>query len=585
MQVVLRNPWESLTRPGMGGGTLVDATARDWRDRVLEAFPLVEEGFFEVEDLSLGTDEDGAWVTFFGNGKAFPPLGEGTLEPVEVTWRLAVDSHVLSLEGADGLWLRPGEGVRFLAAGFVLDGFAVVTDGAQVANQGGALWLEDVHRVIAAPIDEAFALLWPSGEVARGECSGDAVEVWDAEILVAVLEPSFDTLVPAGASLVCVATGAAPGEARVPGTDLLMDPGEPGGLLVRVADDQGKELPVFVRWDEGQAALPVGGEVVPIPPGTWNLVAEAGPAHDRWTGTVEIPGDPLRLELRRAIDTSNRVLLELGREAWPSWRSGLSAEEDLESAAAAGRDLVIQAPPDEIADPDTVSWAARQVRGLGGSLAETEDAGRVWSWPWSPNEKRAGHGAVAWQGLSPEDVLALARGADGERFTVVDAAWVQSAGEPWTWNPAPDLFRLASLDDLPVLLEVLSHGIPVGVVGPLAWGAAETLSLPSAAALQRDLVTGAACATSGPLLELSSESLGFNEAGDILSLSLSLQARASAGISLLELYVDGQVVATEVVDPGETSSGLDWTGIVSRSVLGVASGEEWAVSAPILRTP
>jgi hypothetical protein len=587
LQVVLRNPWESLTRPGFGGGTLVDAAASGWNDRVFEAFPLIEDGFMVVDDMGLGQDGDSAWVTFSGEGLPFPPVGLGRTGAVQVTWRLPVDSQVIGLEGADGLWLRPGEGAVHVEAGFVLDGFAVLTDGRTVADHGGALWLAEVAHLIVAPVEEAMALRWPDGSEVSGECSGESVEVWRDQQLLGVLGPEFSTRVPDDAGLVCVASGSAPGETTPPATGLTLTPGEEGKLQVRVADEDGLDLPVLLTWDQGQIALPVGGGLALIPPGSWSVYLEAGPAHDSWVGTVQVPGDRLELHLRRAIDTSDRVLLELGREAWPSWTSGLSVAEDLALAAASGRDLVIYTPLDEISEPLTSSWFAHELRGLGGSLAETDSEvpGRVWSWSWSANAKRAGHGAVVTAGRSPVEVLALASGGAGERFTVVDAAWVLAAGPPWTWDPVPDLFRLASLDDLPVLLDLLSHGIPVGVVGPLAWGKADRSGLPSLAALQRDLVTGVACATTGPLLDLIANVQEPRTVGDDVTLSLALQARVASRISLLALYVDGRVVAEVAVDSRDATAELNWSGPLLRSAVGVAIGDDWAVSAPILRTP
>lgn len=580
LSVVLRTPRESLTRPGYGGGTLIDAAVTGWRDRVLELFPLVQDGFFDADGVTFGTDGDGAWATFTGSGVAMPPLGLGTDGPVSITWRIGQDSQVIGLEGADGLWVRPGSGATWLSGGFELDGFALLTDGLRVEAPTGALWLHDVNELVVAPVDAAGVFAWPDGAAATGECSGDGVEVWQDDALVLVLGPVFGTLVPADAVLRCVAEGHDPGDAVAPGAELVLTPGDPGGVWIRVDDD----LPALVSWDGGQHPLPAGGGLVPLLPGTWEVVVDAGPAHDRWLGTVVAPGER-DLSLRRAIDTSDWILIALGRDAWPSWTTGLSPEEDLALAAARGVSLVVQTPPDEIGVPQTDGWAARRVRGLGGSLAASETAGSVWSWSWSPNEKRAGHGAVAWQHHSAEDLLALAAGGLSKRFTAVDTAWVAAAGEPWTWDPRPDVLRLGSLDDLPVLLDLLSHGVAIGVVGPLAWGNADTTSLPGEAALQRDLVTGRTCATTGPLLILDVPWEQLTVDGLLTGLALDLEARAAADVTALELWVDGVLVETVAVEPAATAASLTWTGPVDRSAVGVARGADWAVSAPITRGP
>ncbi len=584
LSVVLRTPWESLTRPGHGGGTLVDAVVTGWRDRVLEFYPLVADGFFEADGVTFGVEDQMAWATFTGHGVPFPPLGGGTEEEVAVTWWLEPDRQVLGLEGAEGLWLRPGSGAVFLEAGFVQEGFAVLTDGHRVEEPQGALWLHDVSALIMAPVDQAGELAWPEGVRASGECSGEAVEVWLEERLQLRLGATFATRVPQDAVLRCVLAGADPGETVAPGPDLVLEPGEPGGILLRLGDERGEDLSALVRWDGGEHPLPSGGGEVPLPPGIWDLVVDAGPAHEPWRGRVEVPGEQV-LVLRRAIDTTGWVLVEVGRDAWPSWTSGLTPEDDLALAAARGVDLVVQTPQDEVGVPVSEGWAARQVRGLGGSLAVSDVAGAVWSWSWSPNAKRAGHGAVAWQGHTPEDLLALAAGGLGSRFTMVDVAWVEAAGEPWTWDPRPDLLRLGSLDDLPVLQELLSQGVAIGVAGPLAWGRTDTSGLPSAAALQRDLVTGRSTATTGPLLTLDTVWEQLTTEGVLTGLTLALEARAAADVTAIELWVDGVLVAVEDVSPETTSHTLSWSGSVERYGVGVARGADWAVSAPIMRGP
>ncbi len=585
---MLRTPWESLTRPGHGGGTLIDGAISGWRDRVLEAFPLVDDGFLAVEEVDWGVDGDTAWARFTGPGVPLVPLGEGSAGPVEVTWRIRADEPVVTLVGADGLWLRPAAGAEWLDAGFALDGFAVLTDGVAVEAPTGALWLDGVTALHLGPVDSAGLSRWPDGAEAEGACAGEAVEVWQGDALVLVLGPDFATRVPDDAELRCVLAGHAPSEATAPGTGLDLVPGDAGGLWLRVQDDHGAEVPVAVSWVDGRVALPPGGGWIPLPPGAHQLVVDAGPAHDRWRGEVAAPGADLGLTLRRAIDTDRLALVELGRDAWPSWTATRSPAEDLADAAATGRRLVVQTPRDEVGLPDTEDgWMARHVRAEAGSLVVSEDEGSVWSWPWSPTVKRAGHGAVDATDRPAQDLLALASSGPAGRFTAVDAAWVAAAGEPWTWDPRPDLLRLESLDDLPTLLGVLEHGVAIGITGPLAWVGAEHDGLPAATTLERDLVTGRACATTGPWLGLAAGSAFVDAAtgAEITPLTLTLAAPAAADVDALVLLVDGIEVARADLAREATSAELAWIGPVARHAVGVAEGADWAVAAPILRLP
>jgi len=583
LQVVVRNPWESLTRPGLGGGSLVDVTPRGWRDRLLEAFPLVRGGFLDVEDFDLGVDEASAWVTLRGPGVPFPGVGEGSEGLVEFTWRLPIDSDVVELEGADALWVLAAEGADWVGPGYYLDGFRIGSDGRLAEDLGGAVLLEDLTGLIAAPEEQAHTLQWPEGVSASGSCAGDGVEVFQDGELVGRLAADFESVVPAGAELSCRAAGHEAGPLTAPGSELELSPGAPGFFRLRLVDEGDVDLPALVRWEGGSFPLPPGGGTVPIGPGTHTIAVDAGPTHERWSRSVEIEDTvDLDLVLRRHIDDSDHVLLEIGRQPWPSWRDRTPASMDLREAAATGRTYVVQTPPDEVGLPVVLDWVLGELRAVGGSVAETDTAGSVWSWSWSPSAKRAGHGAPDWGGRAPQDLLALAAGGSGSRITMVDTDWVAAAGEPWTWDPRPDLLRLRDLDDLPVLLDLLSHGMPLGLVGPLTWTPADTTWLPSRAACERGLMIGASTATTGPLLGLVDNGTELTVYGPVRRLEVELQARPSADVEAIELYVDGVLVASEPLDPDQTRARLVWSGPLSRSAIAVATGEDWAITGGVM---
>jgi len=592
--VIIRSPYESMTLLDLPGGTVLDFIHVDDYDTIFEAVPLIDGGWMAPESLEIGVEGDVAWLTLTGTTLPVSFLGGSEGQPAEITYRLAADSDVLEIEGGGDLYLQARTSAQLIDEHFVrFDTRLQPLSGGELAplvdDLGGAVIYQGVDGIHSGPFVDVYPDWWPDGDRVSGTCDGNDVMVYAGDTIVAWLEAEFDAVVPPGAeALVCVKKGYADGERTPPGRDLALTLGEETALLVRVADHQGVDIPAVVDWVDSQAAVPPGGGEVYPGVGTFEVTVHHGARTDPWTGTVEVPEGGARLDvvLERRLDTEGWIAADLFRDAWPSRTSREFPPDDLTLAAGQGFSYAVESPPDEVAQPYTNDsderWLDRAIRYQAGSHAATDHAGRVWSWPWSENRKWSGHGAISWEGLPPEDILALASdGLEPYRYNIVDADWLASAGPPHQWNPPPMLIRLDGADEVPALLEVFDAGVFPGLTGPVTWTPAETGSLPSAAACERGIITGQSVASSGPLLALSAEpSLWVGEW--VHPFSLRLQSNDAAALALLELYVDGEVVGSWALTGrgGEFNAALTLPG--EGYAVAVASGAGWAVSAPIL---
>ena len=469
---VVRSPGESLTLVGEVGGTLVDlAPVGEW-DRLWEAVPL---GRTDAELL----------------------VGEDFVEVGGVRWTLPPDVPWIEVSGAETLHLHGDRRSVALGSDFVRSGILYGTDGVLVEDLGGAQIVSGVTRIVVGDDDLVRAELYDVP--VSGTCPGTQVDVVDAQgSRVAVLPADFDTFVPdEAAGLICRAEGYTDGPvSALDAGDLAL--GGFGELLVRAVDERGVDMPVLVEVDG--VGFPVDRrEAVPTGEGTFSVRVHKGPAYTEWSGEVAV-ADSVELEvvLQRQVP-EGWALVDLFRAPFPSLDSRVEQNEDIEVAAASGIDFVVHTPKNEVGRPYQGDWTEREARVETGS--HTAGKWDIWSWPWSANDKRAGHGAVNPEGVSAADLLALANGyGDPDRITVVTPAWAAAAGNSAGWPEDPDLLKLdGSLDEY---FRLLDEGLRIGVAGPLTWVPADTTELPSVRSMERPLVTGRSVATTGPLLEM-----------------------------------------------------------------------------------
>ena len=589
LSVIVRQPGESLSIVGGPGLTVVDAAVPGWNDRLFELIPLVNGLAVRPEAWEAGVDEGGAFLRVEGLTEALRglPAAEGAEgEAASFTWRLAPGSNALTAEGATALYVHGGRSTEALGAGYYHSGTALLSAAEEAVDLGGA-------RII--PTDTLFVGLWPSvheqawpdGARASGSCSGDDVRVLNEEgVVLARLPVEFDSALPPGAaSLVCLADGHADGAPTPLGEGLLLSPGEAGRVRPRVIDGEtGEALPALVSVGDRRVAMgPEGGDVG-VGPGVYWVRVEHGPAYDPWEAEVTVSGDTVvDVVLRRVIPAPlGWVPLDLDRAARPARDDHTDPAEALAEAAALGFSLVVFAPEGEVGEVSLSPWWSERLRAVAGSEARGDEVGAVVSFPWDANSRLAGHGAVNPEGLDAEGLAVAAMGSvTPNRLGVADAAWAAAAGPPGDWALPPDGLRLASLDELPLLLELYGRGARVAPVGPLTWTPVDPADpLPSFASLTRGLATAHTSASSGPLLLLT-----LNEAvegDDTPSATIQLYGGREAVVDSVELWVDGTIVQTFAAERGGgllLSAQAQISG--GRYALAVARGPSWAVSAPV----
>ena len=473
---VVRKPSESLTLVGEPGGGLVDFADWDGQDWLWEAAPML---WGELDTVELGDD----WIRLSG-------------ERDEITWRLPADSRTIELDGAHTLWLHGDRRSVPVEQGFVRSQTLVLAD-KSAGDFGGGQAVLQPYSLTVGSLEDVHDALYDTP--VSGTCVGDRVEVWSLGILTGHLPTTFDSHVAEGSTLVCTGQGAIPHEVPA-GIDLELD-AQISSVELRVSDGE-HEIPAVVTIDGVETAIDARRSSVPAPRGEVLVTVDAGPRFSVWSEVVEAPAE-LEVVLEPLFSRDGHVQADLFQVTFPSLDSRLEQNDAIELAAAREVAFVVQTPTQEVGRPYQDDWTERTTRALAGSHS-SDDAGAVWSWPWSANDKKAGHGAVDPSELSAMDLLAVHKDyADPDRVTVVDVAWVQAAGPIGGWTDTPTALRLESLDDVPTVLDLLDAGVPIAVTGPVTWlQADDTLGPPSQSAAERSLVQATSCASTGPLLTL-----------------------------------------------------------------------------------
>ncbi len=564
LSVVFRAPAEALSKHQIGGGTLIDVVPTGDRDRLIEAIPLVDGGWMSQVEMDWGQDDEGVWVRLSGTSTAVPgldPVAGG--QPVQVTWRLGTDSRILTLEGASELYLHPGRDHVRVGTGFYRSGQALLTDAAAVEDLGGAVLLKDLSALAAGDWDPAQQALYT--QASAGSCpQGAIVQALDGQgEVVAWMPPVWDTLLPQTArTLRCAAVSEIWGPEAPVGSEALA----PGGYGTWIPVGEG---PAFFTVQGPLGEQVVGpGESLDLPPGTHSLVLDAGPVWAPIALDVEIKERVIlfsSLDWIQEIAPQDHLLADFFRTPWPATTSRLEPMEDARLAAAQGFSYAVQSAPEQVGRPYTTGEVSEVLRLRPGSVARGPQ-GEVWSIGWS-RSLNPGFGVPDTALLQdPQDLLAMAMAPlDAGRLGIVDGDWVEQAGPAWSWEPAPTALRLRSLEDLPLLLELVAQGERVSVVGPLTWLEAPDSALPSAAQLERALVLGRSVATTGPWLKLEVPPERRIEGGVV-----DLDCQGAEGVQLItaEGSLDLPCAPARVVVP------RGW-------VVAVVDEGAWAVHAPV----
>jgi len=573
---LVRHPTLAVSAVGVGGMTVVDAAPWGGIDQLLEAIPLVADGWMEVTDFELL--DDGLRV--FGNIRDLPDRPSTDWgAPVEITWRVHPELPLLTAEGAQGMYLLVGGPSQLrgntLAGDDVAYGF-----GGSIEDLGGAIRASSPELWIA-----------PGGDpyVGRGvsRASGASVLAEHIELyadearlaVVPVIDGLFDFAVPEGAtSMRAVAVGRSPSESVPIAEGVSIEPGEYGAM--QWLPSWGELPPQGARavWStpEGihEVLLPPTGGTLPIGPQPTRVQVHSRPD----LGVIEFdarPGDVRLSPMTPAFDVGSRLL---AAPTWPSARSRTwrgSNDQALDLALASGLVWVVMTPEDAVGPP----LSDPPLLYTSGVLSEV-DGQQISSWPYTNRPRQDGWGAP-----NPQDrSLAMAELSGTSR--IVEPAFLGALGLPFTTDTWPTGVLLsrpdAALDDLAPWFAWLDEQAWLPAYGPRVWVDVPDPTLYGYADIEQALVRGNSCATTGPLLILTIDGTG---SGEVAQLDpdgglARVEVRSDQALDRLVLVGStGRVLAdwdspgAEVEFPVEADSwwvAIGW------------SADHWAVTSPVL---
>ena len=564
LSVVFRDAPEALSKHRIGGGTLIDVAPSGEQDRLIEAIPLIEGGWMQVEEMDWGQDDQGGWVRVSGTSRGVPglePVIEG--EPVSLTWRLAPDSRVLSFQGASELYVHPGRGHVLVGSALYRSGQVLLTDAQRVQDLGGAVIFQDLSQLVVGDWDPAQRALYR--QPSQGSCpDGAIVQALDAQgEVVAWMPPDWDTMLPDSAvSLRCAAESEIWGPEQPVGTQLL----EPGLL--------GSWIPIWQGPSAFVVQGPLGEQVVgpeeslSFPPGDHSLLLEAGPEWEPIQLDLTIKASVIHfseLNWTRRIEPGDWRQADFFRAPWPSVNSRMEPLDDARLAAALGLSYAVMSAPEQVGRPYTAGWVSDVLRVRAGSVAQGQ-RGVVWSVGWSRNTQ-PGFGTADTALLDdPLDLLAMAMSTQSAgRLGLVDVDWVEQAGPAWAWSPAPTAIRVEGPQDLAAIRGLLEQGERLSLVGPVTWLQVPDDVLPSTTQFERALFAGHSVASTGPWLSVDLS--GFHQqTGAVVDLDCQ-------GAETMELLTES--------GSEELPCGPKRVSVQGPWVLLLVSGEDWAIHSPV----
>jgi hypothetical protein len=609
---LVRHPTTSASAVGVGGGTVVDLAPWGGIDHLLEAIPLVDDGWMAIQSFEL--EEDG--LALSGVVRSLPDRDATDVGASRsVTWRVDPTETLLRAEGADGLYLHVGGDTAWFvdsAAGLAIlandDTAYGVRLGERWTDLGGAVRVSGTELWVAPGADpwRGRGERRVAGSTEGLEHQATHIEIWSATAerlgRVPVVDGTYDFVLPPGAASVrAVAEGHAPGPLRAPDDPFIgtLEPGPPGSMVFapswlgappqhfRVTwttpAPDGPQEHVWFSGPKG-GTVPIGPEPVTITVSTRpdfpDLVYDVSPG-DIWA-PFWIPDFPVGERLLTAPE-------------WPSarhrtWRG--SNETALDLARSSGLDWVVMTPEDAVAPP--LSEPPLFVRP--GVRTTTHAGPPMTSWPYTNRVRQAGWGAPDPRDLQQADALADLRGAE----TFVTTGFLAGAPAPFlvdVWPKGVQLDRpLRTLENLQPWFDWLDAGVWLPPVGPRTW--AEVDTLPPLVELgladfEQPMFRGHSCATNGPLLILLD--VDDTPSGEVVPPpegvdtgvdrpepvhEVRIRARAKGLYDRVVLIgAGGEVLEewSEVAGELRTSvpTGRWWVAIGWR-------GDDWAVTAPVL---
>jgi hypothetical protein len=239
-------------------------------------------------------------------------------------------------------------------------------------------------------------------------------------------------------------------------------PAEEAQLWVQVEDGEGSPIPATLWWNGEAHPIPAGGGAPPLAELSGSGRVEAGPAHEALP--LEGPLGPT-LEAVLSSVPGARLWTAVDLRSWPDRTVRQPPAGTVDAQAARGVRIAVVTAADEVGSFATLdpAWIA----GTGGSMAQSGGP-RAWAFPWTANGNRGAHGAAPAGDLDPVDLVA-AMDKHGDRLVIVSTEWVEAAGAPWTWDPAPAALMIESPEDVDLAMDLWDRWVPLQLAGATGW--------------------------------------------------------------------------------------------------------------------
>lgn len=533
----IRDAPSALTRLGQAGGTIIDASAGEADDVLLEAVPLVDGQWFTDARISTAQTEENASLSISGT------LPDGST--AMVTYRLTTDSQHLEIDGAGGLSLVPTPGTEALLATLDDgDNLLGVLGAVEVQDHGGWLTVFGAAGLLSGDRETVYDHLYSGQQQLQQPAQGDWVQIFDEQQMpIARLPIRSDQVsgsLPGDAAwMQATAVGTANGPVVPIQEAGQLSVGPAGAVLVRATDREGNRIPVTASWKGRQHVALPGSDAVAMAPGQGTVTWFAGPGRELLVEELLIPDDGeafANVALPWAVTPGVLAALDVTTVPDPTERR--DSQAILIDLAGAGVQYAVMVATDEVSQgainalvPDLHAATGSRSAGLGAPSA----------WPWAASPNKPAHGAADWAGLSAEDLLAVMSRRDS-RTLMVHPEWLEAAETPAaTWLPPPDLLYVTGLDDLEVIAAMYDRWIPLSLAGPLTWVDGVNPQAPfDAVDVEAGLLAGRTTATNGPRLLLSA---GEATIGDVVEaqppLRVSVRVEAPSWIPMTQAALLG----------------------------------------------
>jgi len=510
---VVRDGYASLTQIGEVGGTLVDAAVPGGIDLLMELLPsAARDGIEAVTGQGYAELRAGDLVYHLDADRPYLHVGTPGL----------VDGWLVPRPGAE----RAGLAMRYDTSFLALDADTVAGDDSRSPTAPGQIAVTGLRGVALDP-----SALWT--EPLEIDAPGlDSVAVRVGGRLVDRV-PVVDGVATSSAPVEATLAGEAAG-CDIHGLDIVAC----ASLRVEAVDEDGRPLPVTVRFRSAEFPLPEGGGAAPLGTTAGEVGIWAGPAYSAWAGHYAGRDTDVAVTLSRALPAAvdwpapgalfpsgGLVLASLAAEAAPDADHGRYSRDLYHALYAQGFGAAVVIADGEL--PVHSRDPHDRVEVQLGSRA----GGDTWAWPYSSSTKRAGHGASDVQGFGALDRMALVRGGSStDRYTIVTPSWVAAAlaeAEPWAWAPRPDAIWLDHAADVDVYAQLLDLWLDIAPVGPATW--VRYLGAPGDVAYEAGLRERQHAAGNGPYVALA---IDESEGGDPLPARLRIDVAAPGWMGL-----------------------------------------------------